>query len=258
MVLQSNEHTAWVVEHLIKEKRDIELIGEFVTAPKCDVEAVNRVADEFGETAAGPRAHLLLRRLRPAGHLAGRLLPGRHAAADHGDVRRPRLGARAARRSCTGASRSSSESLAGARYDMLELGGGDASSTVISPKLFEKFVAPYDAKLIDPGARGRPAHRLPHLRRHDADPGADRGDGAGRHGDLHPARHGRRRGPGRGQAPHRRQGLHDRRVRPVPFLHRLHARADARRSPALLRGGRRGTAATSSARPTTSSTPTRS
>ena len=37
MVLQSNEHTAWVVEHLIKEKRDIDLIGEFVTAPKCDV-----------------------------------------------------------------------------------------------------------------------------------------------------------------------------------------------------------------------------
>ena len=31
---------------------------------------------------------------------------------------------------------------------MLELGGGDASTTVISPKLFEKFVAPYDTKLI--------------------------------------------------------------------------------------------------------------
>ena len=39
-------------------------------------------------------------------------------------------------------------SLKGAHYDVLELGGGDASTTVISPKLFEKFVAPYDAKLI--------------------------------------------------------------------------------------------------------------
>ena len=39
-------------------------------------------------------------------------------------------------------------SLAGAHYDVLELGGGDASTTVISPKLFEKFVAPYDSKLI--------------------------------------------------------------------------------------------------------------
>ena len=33
MVLQSNEHTAWVTEHLIKQKKDIDLIGEFVTAP---------------------------------------------------------------------------------------------------------------------------------------------------------------------------------------------------------------------------------
>ena len=39
-------------------------------------------------------------------------------------------------------------SLAGAAYDLVELGGGDASTTVISPKLFERFVAPYDAQLI--------------------------------------------------------------------------------------------------------------
>jgi uroporphyrinogen decarboxylase len=40
-------------------------------------------------------------------------------------------------------------SLEGARYDLLELGGGAASSTVISPKLFDEFVAPYDAELIE-------------------------------------------------------------------------------------------------------------
>ena len=48
-VLQSNEHTSWVSEHLIKEKKDIDLIGEFATAPKCDVDAVNREVEEFGE-----------------------------------------------------------------------------------------------------------------------------------------------------------------------------------------------------------------
>ena len=32
---------------------------------------------------------------------------------------------------------------------MLELGGGAASSTVISPKIFDEFVAPYDAELIE-------------------------------------------------------------------------------------------------------------
>lgn len=30
-VLQANEYTSWVAEHLIKEKRDIEIIGEFVS-----------------------------------------------------------------------------------------------------------------------------------------------------------------------------------------------------------------------------------
>ena len=41
------------------------------------------------------------------------------------------------------------ESCKGAKYDLLEHGGGDASSTVISPQIFQDFVAPYDAKLID-------------------------------------------------------------------------------------------------------------
>ncbi len=41
------------------------------------------------------------------------------------------------------------KSCKGADYDILEHGGGDASSTVISPQIFEEFVAPYDAPLID-------------------------------------------------------------------------------------------------------------
>jgi uroporphyrinogen-III decarboxylase len=36
----------------------------------------------------------------------------------------------------------------GARFDLLELGGGDASSTVISPSIFDRFVAPFDGPLI--------------------------------------------------------------------------------------------------------------
>jgi uroporphyrinogen decarboxylase len=41
------------------------------------------------------------------------------------------------------------ESLQGARYDVIEHGGGDASSTVISPAIFDEFVAPYDAPLTE-------------------------------------------------------------------------------------------------------------
>lgn len=40
------------------------------------------------------------------------------------------------------------KSLTGAKYDILELGGGDASTTVISPDIFDQFVAPYDSELI--------------------------------------------------------------------------------------------------------------
>jgi uroporphyrinogen-III decarboxylase len=38
--------------------------------------------------------------------------------------------------------------MAGAKLDLVELGGGSASTTVISPKIFDKFVAPYVSELI--------------------------------------------------------------------------------------------------------------
>jgi len=36
----------------------------------------------------------------------------------------------------------------GANYDIWELGGGDASTTVISPDMFNEYVAAYDAEII--------------------------------------------------------------------------------------------------------------
>jgi hypothetical protein len=49
MVLQSDPHTTWVAEHLIKKKSDIDLIGQYATAPRCDVETVNQQAAAFGD-----------------------------------------------------------------------------------------------------------------------------------------------------------------------------------------------------------------
>ena len=40
-------------------------------------------------------------------------------------------------------------SLDGARFDLIETGGGAASSTVISPALHEEFCTPYDRKMHD-------------------------------------------------------------------------------------------------------------
>ena len=47
MVLQSNDQTSWVTEHVIKEKKDIDLIGEFITQPLCNADAVNEVAEAW-------------------------------------------------------------------------------------------------------------------------------------------------------------------------------------------------------------------
>jgi len=145
--LQSNESTAWVIERLLKEKSDIDLIAEFATQPVCDVAAVNRAAEHYGESA-------LIRGFVNGFDVYGQ--PGCWQDAcvlfgveemilatfdDPGWVHaflgilRDRKGRFV-------------DSLAGARYDVIELGGGDASSTVISPQIFDEFVAPYDRALV--------------------------------------------------------------------------------------------------------------
>ena len=147
MVTQSNEHTTWVSEYLIKEKRDIDLIGEYITYPLCDVEATNQIAEEYGERGI-VRSHI------PCFEVFGQpgcwqdaccLYPTEQlvlATYDDPDWVHEFLRVLQQRKKVY------IQSLAGAKYDVLELGGGSASSTVISPKIFDKFVAPYDTELI--------------------------------------------------------------------------------------------------------------
>jgi len=147
MVLQSDLHTTWVSEHLIKEKRDIDIIARYMTYPKCDVDAINRAADHFGQRGL-VRGHILC--------FDGFGQPGcwQDFACLYGTENlimasledpvwvHEFLGILCDRKKVY------IRSLEGARYDILELGGGDASTTVISPELFNQFVAPYDAELI--------------------------------------------------------------------------------------------------------------
>lgn len=148
MVLQGNKYTDWVVEPLIKEKRDIDLIADFVTHPKVDVEAVNRTAEAFGERGL-VRGHICYFDVygqpgcwQDAVELVGteRLI---YETYDDPQWVHELIRILQARK------KTFIESLAGARYDLLELGGGAASSTVISPRIFDEFVAPYDSELIE-------------------------------------------------------------------------------------------------------------
>jgi uroporphyrinogen decarboxylase len=147
MVLQSNPHTAWVWEHPIKEKRDIDLLAAYMTYPLCDVDQVNKEAEEFGQRG-------LIR-----GHIVGFDVYGQPGcwqdacclvgteqmimyAYDDPEWVHEFLTILLQRK------KKFVQSLKGAKYDILELGGGDASTTVISPKIFNEFVAPYDSQVI--------------------------------------------------------------------------------------------------------------
>jgi uroporphyrinogen decarboxylase len=147
-VLQSNDYTSWLAEHFVKEKRDMELIAEYWVPPRCGIAAVNEAAARMGERGI-VRGHVASFDVygQPGCWQDFCCLRGTEKAImDSFDdpewvheslamLRDRKLGYIA--------------SLAGAEYDLIELGGGDASTTVISPSIFEEFVAPYDAALIE-------------------------------------------------------------------------------------------------------------
>ena len=152
MVLEDAGYTTWVVEPLIKQKGDIELIGAYATAPCCDVEALNQTAEDFGERGI-VRGHVCCFDVfgQPGCWQDAACLVGAEPLilAAHDDPEWVDALLRILQRR----KMAFVESLAGARYDILELGGGDASTSVISPRLFDRFVAPYDAPLIEAAHR---------------------------------------------------------------------------------------------------------
>lgn len=147
MVLESDRYSAWVVEHLIKEKRDIDLIGEFCTAPLCDVTTVNRAAETYGERGL-VRSYVCCFDVfgQPGTWQDATCLAGTEemimATFDDPSWVHQFLTILQRRKKIY------LDSMVGAKFDLLELGGGSASSSVISPAIFDEFVAPYDGELI--------------------------------------------------------------------------------------------------------------
>ena len=147
MVLHSDEYTTWVGEPLIKKKTDIDVIAEYVTTPRCDVDAVNKEADEYGQRGL-IRGHICCFDVfgQPGCWQDACCIVGtqKMIMETYDDPKwvHQLLSILQER------TRGFIESTKGARYDILELGGGDASTTVISPKVFDEFVAPYDSQLI--------------------------------------------------------------------------------------------------------------
>jgi uroporphyrinogen decarboxylase len=147
-VLQSNEHTAWVAERLIKQKSDIDLIAKYVTQPLCDVAEVNRRADEYGGRG-------MVRGTVACFDVYGQPGCWQDASVLFGieglimETYDDPEWVHAFLEILYERKKVFIDSTKGAKFDILELGGGDASTTVISPALFDDFVAPYDSRLID-------------------------------------------------------------------------------------------------------------
>jgi len=140
---EANDKTTWIVEYLIKRPEDMPRVAKYLPVPKLDKKIVRKRKKEIGEDG--------ILRGSVFGDQAG---PWQHAACLFGVERlimmtfddpgwvHELLSALTEKKL-----QYIEESLAGAEFDLIEMGGGAASSTVISPKIFKNFCLPYDRQL---------------------------------------------------------------------------------------------------------------
>lgn len=140
-----NRYTTWVTEYMIKKPDDIELIRKYMPVPK-----LNKKTIEKEHALIGDRGIL---RGFVWGEQAG---CWQHACCLHGTqemimaaIDTPQWVHRFLSILLEKKLQFIEESLKGAKFDIIETGGGAASSTVISPKMFEEFCLPYDRKIHD-------------------------------------------------------------------------------------------------------------
>ncbi|MBK9120484.1 MAG: hypothetical protein IPM18_12930 [Phycisphaerales bacterium] len=132
--------TAWLIEHLVKQPEDVDLIDRYMPVPRLDRAAVARTYAELGDDGIlrgflwGSQGGCWQDACELYGLQPLILQSKRDPAWVHHFLRvlqKKKL-------------RFIAESLAGARFDLIETGGGAASSTCISPKLHAEFCLPYD------------------------------------------------------------------------------------------------------------------
>ena len=147
MVLGESSQSVWVVEKLIKEKSQIELIEKYAPRTLCDVDAVNRRAIDVAGRG-------ILRGSVPGFEIYGQPGCWQDAAVLYGieqlimETFDDPQWVHEFLQTLKHRKLANVASMKGAQFDLIEHGGGDASSTVISPKIFAEFVAPYDSEII--------------------------------------------------------------------------------------------------------------
>jgi uroporphyrinogen-III decarboxylase len=138
-----NLKTTWITEYLIKRHEDIDVIEKYMPAAKLDKEKVAAEYDAIGD----------------AGILRGFVWGDQAGCWQHAccliDVQQlimetfdnPDWVHRLMQILLEKKLQFIEESLAGAKFDLIETGGGASSDTVISPRLHREFCLPYDRQM---------------------------------------------------------------------------------------------------------------
>ena len=139
----ANRTTTWITEYLVKNHEDIELIDKYMPVAKLDKENVRKTYAEIGDD----------------GILRGFVWGDQAGCWQHAcclmDVQKLILEAidnpdwvhRFMQILLDKKLQFIEESLGGAKFDLIETGGGAGSDTVISPKLHKEFCMPYDRQM---------------------------------------------------------------------------------------------------------------
>jgi uroporphyrinogen-III decarboxylase len=136
--------TTWITEYLIKHEEDVELIRRYMPVPRLDLAPIAARHDAIGDAGilrgfvwgdqAGCWQHAAC--LMDITELI-------YAAMDRPAWVHELLGILLEKKL------QFIETMKGARFDLIETGGGSASSTLISPALHRDFCLPYDRKMHD-------------------------------------------------------------------------------------------------------------
>ncbi len=139
----ADRKTTWITEYLIKRREDVDLIERYMPVAALDKAAIAVEYDRIGD----------------AGILRGFVWGDQAGCWQHAcclmDVQdliietyeNPDWVHRLLRVLLDKKLRFIEESLAGAKFDLIETGGGASSDTVISPKLHREFCLPYDREM---------------------------------------------------------------------------------------------------------------
>ncbi len=139
----ANRMTTWITEYLIKRPEDLDLVERYLPVGKLDKKAIAAEYDRIGD--AGILRGFVCGDQAGCWQHACCLLPVEELilkCVDDPDWVHCLLRALLRRKL-----QFIEESLAGARFDLVETGGGAASDTVISPRLHREFCLPYDRQM---------------------------------------------------------------------------------------------------------------